>query len=85
MENLILLKKEELEEIIRGQVQNAIKSFRDNQIKLMNEDDVKKYLGVSHATLYRWANDGKLVPLRMGRKIRWLRSDIDAFLQRKEA
>lgn len=85
MENIILLKRDELNELIYNQVKAVIEDVSQKPKELLTEVEVKAYLGVSHATLYHWAKEGKLIPLKMGRKSRWLRSDIESFLQRKEA
>lgn len=45
--------------------------------------EVEKTLGVTSATLWRWAKSGYLVPIKVGRKNVYLKSDIDRILQSK--
>ncbi len=45
--------------------------------------EVEKTLGVTSATLWRWGKSGYLVPIKVGRKNVYLKSDIDRILQSK--
>jgi len=45
--------------------------------------DAGKTLGVTSATLWRWAKSGYLVPIKVGRKNVYLKSDIDRILKSK--
>lgn len=49
----------------------------------LTEDEVSEMLGVSHSTLWRWHKIEFLVPLKFGRKNRYRKSTIDAFLSSK--
>jgi excisionase family DNA binding protein len=42
--------------------------------------DAADYLGLTTRTVYRFINDGELPAYKMGRVIRILRSDLDAFI-----
>ncbi len=44
---------------------------------LLNEEEVKKTLEVSHSTLYRWHKAEYLVPVKIGRKVRYKKSEIE--------
>ncbi len=46
----------------------------------LTEDEVSEMLGVSHTTLWRWSKIDLLVPLKFGRKNRYRKSTIEAFL-----
>ena len=48
----------------------------------ISSTDAEKTLGVTSATLWRWAKSGYLVPIKVGRKNVYLRSDIDRILNR---
>ena len=48
---------------------------------LINIDEVATILGVSRRTIYRMSSTGELPPrLRVGRSVRWRRSDIEQFI-----
>ena len=49
---------------------------------LLSARDLKKALGVSNGTLYRWVNNGTFpAQIHMGSLARWKKSDIDVWLQ----
>ena len=49
----------------------------------ISSTDAEKSLGVTSATLWRWAKTGYLVPIKVGRKNVYLKSDIDRILHSK--
>ena len=51
----------------------------DTEIYL-NEDKVIEMLEISHSTLWRWHKVEYLVPVKIGRKIRYKKSEIDSIL-----
>ena len=51
--------------------------------KLLTKDETCKKLGVSVTTLWRWAQDGYLTPLKVGVQVRYRLSDINAILAKK--
>jgi predicted DNA-binding transcriptional regulator AlpA len=49
---------------------------------LLSARDLRKALGVSAGTLYRWMGDGTFPPqIHIGSLARWRRADIDAWIQ----
>ncbi len=46
----------------------------------LTPDEVMKELSVSPVTLWRWGRIGYLVPVKLGRKSRYKRSDVDSLL-----
>jgi len=46
---------------------------------------VREYLRVNLATIYRLTRAGKLPAVRVGRQWRFRKSDIDAWLERQQA
>lgn len=42
--------------------------------------EVAKMIGVSTNTLWRWEKDNYLVPLKIGRKSRYRKSDVEALI-----
>ena len=53
----------------------------DNE--LVGADDTAKILNVKKNTLWRWSKSGYLVPIKVGRKNVYLKSDIDRILKSK--
>ena len=51
--------------------------------ELLTKEEARKKLGVSVTTLWRWAQDGYLTPLKVGVQVRYRLSDINAILVRK--
>ena len=51
--------------------------------ELLTQWEVMDKLGVSRSTLWRWAQDGYLTPLKVGVQVRYRLSDINAILVRK--
>lgn len=49
----------------------------------ISSTDAEKTLGVTSATLWRWGKSGYLVPIKVGRKSVYLKSDIDRILHSK--
>lgn len=48
--------------------------------RLLTRIQVAEMLSVDEKTVYRWAKDGKLPSVQMGRVVRFLESDVDAFI-----
>lgn len=53
------------------------------KVERISPTDVAKTLGVTSATLWRWGKSGYLVPIKVGRKNVYLKSDIDRILRPK--
>lgn len=53
------------------------------EVERISQTEVEKTLGVTSATLWRWAKSGYLIPKKVGRKNVYLKSDIDRILQSK--
>ncbi|MEI8204734.1 MAG: helix-turn-helix domain-containing protein [Bacteroidota bacterium] len=49
----------------------------------LKEEEVRKILNTSHASLHRWHKSGYLVPINIGRKIFYPKSDIEKLLKNK--
>lgn len=47
---------------------------------LLTEAEVAKMLNVTHATLWRWNNNGYLRNVKIGRRCLWRKSDIDKLM-----
>ena len=51
--------------------------------ELLTKEEARKKLGVSVTTLWRWAQDGYLTPVKVGIQVRYRISDINAILVKK--
>lgn len=71
-DHLIRSTKEELE--------NAILTKKDDP--LVTPDEATKMLHVDHSTLWRWAKSRYLIPIEIGAKRFYKRSDIDAIINK---
>lgn len=49
----------------------------------LTEDEVKQMLDVSHSTLWRWQKQVYLSPVKIGRKNRYRKSEIEALINKK--
>lgn len=46
----------------------------------LTEEEVKQMLGTSHSTLWRWQKQEYLSPVKIGRKNRYRKSEIEALI-----
>ena len=68
-------------ELIDTTVQNMEKHLAEaNTETYLSADYVAKMIGVDRSTLWRWAQSEYLVPIKVGGKIRYKRSDIDKII-----
>ena len=51
--------------------------------EFLTKEETRKKLGVSVTTLWRWAQDGYLTPVKVGVQVRYRLSDINAILFKK--
>jgi len=51
--------------------------------ELLTKEETRRKLGVSVTTLWRWAQDGYLTPIKVGVQVRYRLSDINAILVKK--
>lgn len=63
----------------RERTEEAIKHHRERPT--LSRTEAAKALGVSLATLWHWAKDGYLVPVKIGTKVMYKASDIDRVLK----
>lgn len=49
----------------------------------VGRDEAAKFLGVSKTTLHKYRQEGVLEPFKEGKQLRYLRSDLLAYLKRK--
>lgn len=52
--------------------------------ELMDTKELAELLGLNEMTLYNWRREGKGPPyIRVGRRIRYKRADVDEWLQKE--
>lgn len=51
--------------------------------ELLTREETCKRLGISETTLWRWALNGYLIPIKIGVQVRYKLSDINAFISKK--
>jgi nitrogen PTS system EIIA component len=52
------------------------------QSPFMDVDEAARYLRASKAGIYRWVETGELKASRVGRLLRFRRTDLDEFVER---
>lgn len=79
----------DLRAIVAGMVQGeqakitkALEAHREKPT--MSRAEVARALGVTTATLWRWAKDGYLTPVKIGSKVLYRASDIEQMLNRQK-
>lgn len=77
---LIIITKPELTGLIEESVRNAVLDNSADKDWLSNKE-AQEYLGLSRPTLQRYRSSGKLPFSKVGNKIYYRRSDIEALLE----
>lgn len=54
------------------------------EMPTVTKAEAAKMLNVAQSTLWRWAKEGYLTPVKVGAKVLYRASDIDRLLHRKE-
>ena len=72
----------EFAELLIANAQNELTQAKEETY--LSRESVAKMLDVDKSTLWRWAKTGYLVPVTIGAKIRYRRSDIDNLLKAEE-
>lgn len=52
-----------------------------NDTDWLTQDEALGFLGVSRPTLYRWIRDGRVRAYHAGRALRFMRSELEAFVR----
>ena len=79
---------EDIEQVVRNvvceELANFKESFPQNEEKsFMTRKQAGELLGVSLVTLHRWEQIGRLIPLRVGTRVRYRKSDVDKLFELK--
>lgn len=88
MENLSLLDKKDLQEILEQLIRNAVReemnvsSSENSYSPVLTRDEARKMLDISLPTLLQWEKDGIIPkPKRLGKRVYFVRKDFIAFLE----
>ncbi len=65
----------------KARTEEALRNQRE--LPTLSRTEAAKALGVSLTTLWHWANDGYLKPVKIGNKVMYKAIDIDNILQKK--
>lgn len=60
----------------------AEEAKKAQEVQMYSRLEVAKLLNVSFATLNRWEKTGYLIPVRAGRKVHYLKSDIQNLISK---
>lgn len=86
-ENVILqyvVTDQMLESILTDIIEEYLtKREEENKKSLLSSTEVSKTLGVNKSTLWRWEKERYLIPIRIGNKIRYKKTDVDAILEER--
>lgn len=52
--------------------------------RLLNIDELVEYISVPKGTIYNWISQKKLPYIKMGRRIKFDKQDIDKFIETKK-
>lgn len=75
----------DLREFFASVVAEAEASKPSEEEKYLSADEVAKELQVTKPTLWRWNKNCYLQPVKIGRKLLYRKSDVDALLEREGA
>ncbi len=88
MENLSLLDKNDLKEVMESLIRQAVRdemqsrSSSEDMSPVMSRDEVAKMLDISLPTLNQWEKDGTIPkPKRLGKRVYFIRKDFIDFLE----
>lgn len=83
----LFVSEDELKKIVANAIseeRQRIQKENDEakEVAYLSRADVAKMLGVNVNTLWRWARDGYLSPKRVGRKVLYLKSDVERIINK---
>lgn len=91
MENLSLLDKKDLQEILEDLIRNTVReemrssSPSNSDSPVLTRDEAAEMLDISLPTLLQWEKDDVIPkPKRLGKRVYFIRKDFIAFLESKQ-
>ena len=74
---MVVIGVEELMTLVKEQVVSALQSMKEErQERYLTRSEAAQTLNVDVSTLWRWAKNGILVPVKMGKKTYYRESDV---------
>lgn len=85
MQKVIVVAPEELQELISNSIKEAISppTFHSTAPRYISIHEAALYLNLSVQTIYRFTSKGKIPFLKKGKKLLFLESDLDTWLNSK--
>lgn len=87
MTDVILFSKSDLEQVIKSAVAEAMSSYvatptmEGPKDEYLSRNEVAAKLKVSMCTLWRMSRENRLIPRRVGRKLLYLRDDVEKVIK----
>lgn len=87
---LLMLNESDLEKVLERLLERLFLTYFEKIVTKMNqennevfltENEVQQMLDVTHATLWRWHNNGYLCHTKIGRRCLWRKSEIDKLIR----
>jgi excisionase family DNA binding protein len=78
---------DELSELIRAAVEQTVRPMIEAAVqpphspKLLTRQQTARFLGVSLPTLHEWTMNGKITANRIGTRVRYYQTDVEAALR----
>lgn len=85
--SLLVVNAEQLTEIVRNAVVDEAKRIANeksaaNEVAGVSRADAARMLSVNVNTLWRWAKAGYLVPKKVGKKVVYVKTDIENLIKK---
>lgn len=85
--SFLMVSEEQLKKMVANAIFEAKEQAEEErkiaeEVAAMSRNEAAAKLRVSVHTLWRWARDGYLVPKRIGRRVLYLKSDVDKIIMR---
>lgn len=74
----VMVSLADLKEFVSEMITEAAARPQQTEEKMLSADEVCKVLGISSNSLWRWGKSGYLKGQKVGRKVLYRKSDIDA-------
>jgi hypothetical protein len=84
--DMVILQKQELVDLMSGILNKVIPGIIKSELKAMAQrpqeeeyltrEETKQFIGCSYGSLRNYELSGKLEPVRIGRKVRFIKSEI---------
>lgn len=79
----LVVNESDLRSIIEGIISDTIVKYDENnkKEKYLTTDEVMEILKVTRPTLWRWAKDHYLVPIKVGKRTLYRESDVSKLIE----